>query len=307
MSKNQPTNKEIADTLDRIAGLLEVQNANPHRVRAYRNGAERARTMERSLADIVRSGDGQALKDLPDIGEGLASIITRYVESGHSGVLERLRGEVSPEQLFMMVPGIGEELSKRIVDQLDIHSLEELEQAAHDGRLAQVEGFGDKRVRMVEVSLAGMLSRGAQRRAQQRTGRINGDGEKPKQPAVETLLDLDREYRRKAEAGELPTIKPKRFNPEGKSWLPILHESSQGYHFTVLFSNTGRAHDLNKTHDWVVIYYEWNGREDQATVVTATRGPLEGKRIVRGREIETRRYYDQLEEPWFQVVHGDFP
>jgi hypothetical protein len=286
----RPSNQEIADTLEKIATLLEVQDANPHRVRAYRNGAQRVRTLDGSAAKIVRSGDGKALEKLPDIGQGLAGVITRFVETGHSNLLERLQGEVSPERLFRQVPGIGATLAKRIANELDIQTLEGLEQAAHDGRLAKVEGFGQKRIRTVQVSLAGMLSRTAYQRAQERTDSAD-EATEMGHPAVKLLLDIDATYRRKADANELPTIAPKRFNPEGKSWLPIMHASRDGYDFTVLYSNTARAHELNKTDDWVVIYYERDGREDQATVVTATRGPLEGKRVVRGREAESQRFY----------------
>jgi putative hydrolase len=59
----------------------------------------------------------------------------------------------------------------------------------------------------------------------------------------------------------------------------------------VLFSNTAQAHKLNKTRDWVVLFYEKDGVEDQATVVTETRGELKGKRVVRGREQECKKYY----------------
>jgi hypothetical protein len=56
-----------------------------------------------------------------------------------------------------------------------------------------------------------------------------------------------------------------------------------------LFSNTARAHDLGRTHDWVVIYfYDDDHRESQCTVVTETHGPMTGKRVVRGREAECR-------------------
>jgi hypothetical protein len=55
---------------------------------------------------------------------------------------------------------------------------------------------------------------------------------------------------------------------------------------TALFSNTARAHALGRTHDWVVLFYERNGDEGQCTVVTETRGPLAGRRVVRGRESE---------------------
>jgi hypothetical protein len=291
MSKNQPTNQEIADVLDRIAELLEAQDANPHRVRAYRSGARRARGMEESLAEMVHSGGGQALQELPDIGEGLARVIVGYVHIGRSQLLDRLQGEVSPEKLFVQLPGIGENLAERIMEQLDVSTLEELEQAAHDGRLAQVEGFGPKRIRNVRVSLAGMLSRTAQRRARQRA-RDGKEQEAPQsQPGVGTLLNVDAEYRRKSQAGELTKIAPKRFNPEGEAWLPILHTSRAGWDFTALYSNTARAHELGKTDDWVVIYYERDSQEDQATVVTAGQGKLKGKRIVRGREAECERFY----------------
>lgn len=170
MSENQPTNQEIANVLERIADLLEAQEANPHRVRAYRNGADRVRSVEKSLAEMVRSGGGDALQELPDIGEGLARVISRFVDTGRSDLLERLQGEVSPEKLFSQVPGIGEELARRISDSLDVDTLEELERAAHYGRLGEVEGFGPERVENVRIGLAGMLSRAAQRRARQRAG-----------------------------------------------------------------------------------------------------------------------------------------
>jgi Holliday junction resolvasome RuvABC DNA-binding subunit len=295
LSNKQPTNAEIADVLQRIADLLEVQDANPHRVRAYRSGADRVRGTDESLAKMVRSGDGEALKELPDIGQGLARVITRYVHTGRSDVLDRLQGEVSPEKLFTQVPGVGQVLAERIVGQLGASTLEELELAAHDGRLAEVEGFGPKRVQSVRVSLTGMLSRAAQRRARRRAR--GEEKEAQEQPDVGTLLDVDAEYRHKAEADMLSKLAPKRFNPEGKAWLPILHTSRNGWDFTVLYSNTARAHDLGKTRDWVVIYYERDSGEDQAIVVTATHGPLEGKRIVRGREVECEHYYGQEGEP----------
>lgn len=289
MSGKKPTNDQIADVLDRIADLLEIQDANRFRVQAYRNGADTVRTADSSIADIALEGDEGALQDLPDIGEGIANIITSYVKTGRSEMLEQLQGEVAPGELFKQVPGIGEELAHRIAEELDVSTLEELEQAAHDGRLRDLEGFGPTKVRNIQVSLAGMLSTAAQR-----TRRCASGEEAPEeQPSVATLLDVDEEYRRKAEADELRKIAPKRFNPEGEAWLPILHTQRKGWDFTALYSNTARAHDLDKIHDWVVLYYERDGEEAQATVVTETHGPLEGKRVVRGREAECRRYYEQ--------------
>ena len=112
------------------------------------------------------------------------------------------------------------------------------------------------------------------------------------EPSVQLILQVDQQYRQKASAAELPMIVPKRFNPEGNAWLPVMHVSKQGWHFTALFSNTARAHQLNRTHDWVVIYfYDDQHHESQHTVVTEIHGALTGQRVVRGRETECREYY----------------
>ena len=106
-------------------------------------------------------------------------------------------------------------------------------------------------------------------------------------PPVSLLLEVDRMYREKAAAGQLRMIAPKRFNPKGIAWLPILHARHDDWHFTALFSNTKTAHQLDKTEDWVVIYFHREGQsEGRSTVVTESRGPMAGKRVVRGREGE---------------------
>jgi DNA polymerase (family X) len=113
-------------------------------------------------------------------------------------------------------------------------------------------------------------------------------------PSVEWLLDIDREYRAGAESGTLPKIAPRRFNPKGEAWLPVLHTQRGDWHFTALFSNTARAHDLERVHDWVVIYGEDKAHgERQYTVVTAAHGPLAGRRVVRGREADCRDWYSR--------------
>lgn len=289
MSDSLPSNEEIADVLDQIAELLEMQDENPFRIKAYRDGADSIRSFDGSVAQISLEGGEEQLQSIPNIGEGIARLIVSYVKTGRSEMLERLQSEVSPVDLFSQVPGIGEELAERISEELNISTLEELEQAAYDGRLDEIEGFGEKKVQNVQVSLAGMLSTSAQRSRRQ-TARQR---ETKEQPEIKTLLSVDEEYRRKAEANQLKKIAPKRFNPEGKAWLPILNTEKNGWQFTALYSNTALAHDLDKTHDWVVIYYEKGAQEDQETVVTETKGHLEGKRVVRGREAECREYYQK--------------
>jgi hypothetical protein len=186
------------------------------------------------------------------------------------------------------VPGLGEELAARIHRELHVDTLEELELAAHDGRLEKLPGFGARRVRGVREALAGMLGRSTRRRARRIRYEESHETAPPAQPSVATLLAVDAEYRRRAEEGSLRTIAPRRFNPERRAWLPVLHTELEGWSFTALFSNTARAHELGTTRDWVILYYERDGHEDQCTVVTERHGPLAGRRVVRGREAECR-------------------
>ena len=110
-------------------------------------------------------------------------------------------------------------------------------------------------------------------------------------PSVADLLGVDREYRERADQGDLPTIAPRRLNPEGERWLPILHTTRGGRRFTALFSNTSRAHQLRRTLDWVLIYYDAGSGEQQYTVVTERKGLLARHRVVRGRESECATHY----------------
>jgi hypothetical protein len=73
----------------------------------------------------------------------------------------------------------------------------------------------------------------------------------------------------------------------------VLHTQRGVRHYTVLYSNTARAHHLGKTRDWVVLYFDDEGRDGQYTVITAQWEPLKGKRIVRGRESECVAHYRQ--------------
>ena len=110
-------------------------------------------------------------------------------------------------------------------------------------------------------------------------------------PPVSELLDVDREYREKVFAGQLQLIAPRRFNPAGEAWLPILHTGRGTRHYTALYSNTARAHGAGKTRDWVVLYHDDGSGERLHTVVTAARGSMRGRRVVAGREPECVAFY----------------
>lgn len=278
-------NEIITDKLREAADLLEQQGANPFRVRAYRQAAETVNHLDRDVGAISETGGVKALKSLPGIGAGIAAAILEIVHTGQWSQTERLRGTLDPEKLFQTIPGIGPELAARIHDTLHVDTLEALEVAAHDGRLESVPGVGRRRATMIRANLANMLTR----RRVRPVDKFHG-------PPVELLLDVDQEYRERAENADLPRISPRRFNPDNRAWLPILHTNRERWHFTALYSNTARAHELKRTHDWVVVYfYDDNHEEGQHTIVTETRGALVGRRVVRGREPECRTYYNALD------------
>jgi DNA polymerase (family X) len=273
--KTSNHNQFVADRLREAASLLEQQGANRFRVAAYRKAAEMIDSLEQDITLMVQADGFRGLMALRGIGPQIARAIGEMVRTGRWMQLERLRGTLDPEWLFSQVPGIGPRLAQSVVDELHIDTLEALEVAVHNGRLDKLPGFGARRVAMVRTALAELLG---QRRPSQKPH---------EEPGVDVLLDVDREYREKAAANKLRHIAPRRFNPQNEAWLPVLHTERGHWQFTVLFSNTGLAHQLGRTRDWVVIYFQTDSHaEGQRTVVTETQGPLEGKRVVRGRERE---------------------
>lgn len=275
-------NQAVAERLREMAELLEAQGANPFRAGAYRKAGDTVARWQQDLRELFDQAGVPGLDTIPGVGKGIASAIAEILITGRWAQLDRLRGSVDPVQLFQTIPGVGEGTARRIHDALAVDTLEALEAAAHEGRLETVQGIGPRRAAAIRASLAAMLDR-VRRRPRLAPGPA-------REPPVALLLEIDREYRDQAAAGQLPTIAPKRFNPEGTSWLPILHADRRGWHFTALYSNTARAHELDTTRDWVVIYFydDEHHVEGQRTVVTETRGALVGKRVVRGRERELR-------------------
>jgi DNA polymerase/3'-5' exonuclease PolX len=279
-------NQAIAAKLRELAELLEQQQANPFRVNAYRRAARTIIGHDETLSLLAEREGLEGLERLPGIGRSIALAIDEMLRTGRWIQLARLRGSLDPEQVFRSIPGIGPQLAKRIHDALEVETLPGLELAAHDGRLEKVPGVGPRRAGMISAALAQMLQ-----------GRPTRRRLPVAEPPVAILLDADREYREKAAAGTLRKIAPRRFNPTGEAWLPILHTQRDDWHFTALFSNTARAHDLGKIDDWVVLYFHTDhGPEVQRTVVTETYGPMTGRRVVRGREGECERRYRALAE-----------
>jgi len=146
-------NPQIARVFEEIADILEIQNANPFRIRAYRNAV---RTVEAQATPLKRMlADGKQLTDLPGIGKEMAAHVKEMVETGTLGFRDELLAEV-PRSLveLMRLPGVGPKKAKKLWDDLKIGSVDELEEAAKAGRIAAAPGFGAKSQEKILAGIA---------------------------------------------------------------------------------------------------------------------------------------------------------
>lgn len=136
-------NTEIADLFDTLADLLEIEDANPFRIRAYRNAALTIRQHSRSMQSLV--DEGKKLTDLPGIGEDLAEKIKTILKTGKLPLLEEVRAR-TPAALsdLMTIEGLGPKRVKTLYKELKIRSLDDLKRKAKDGKIHELEGFGEK-------------------------------------------------------------------------------------------------------------------------------------------------------------------
>lgn len=136
-------NSEVADIFNQTADLLEIQGENPFRIRAYRNAARTVKNLSKSVSQLV--SENEDLSKYSGIGKDLAGKIKKIVETGSFEVLEKLKKQV-PEELsgLMNISGLGAKRVAEIYKELDISSLDELEQALDSGQIRQLEGFGKK-------------------------------------------------------------------------------------------------------------------------------------------------------------------
>jgi DNA polymerase (family 10) len=136
-------NVEIARVLAEVADVLEIQGADSFRIRAYRNAVRTVEVQTRPLERMV--AEGVPLTDLPAIGKEMAGHIRELATTGTLAFRDRLIAEV-PRTLIelMRLPGVGPKKARRLWDELHIGSVDELEAAAREGRVAALAGFGEK-------------------------------------------------------------------------------------------------------------------------------------------------------------------
>lgn len=145
-------NRRIAEVFEEIADLLELEDANPFRIRAYRNGARTLRGEETPLAGLVAAGI--ALPKLPGIGHDLGEKIVEIARSGDCQLLQRLHQEV-PAGLaeLLHLPGIGPKRVRQLYHELGVDSLSALQQALACGQVRQLAGFGPQLVERLRQAL----------------------------------------------------------------------------------------------------------------------------------------------------------
>jgi DNA polymerase (family 10) len=135
-------NARIADRLDAFASLLELREANPYTVRAYRRAAKTVRAAAVPISELVRAG---RVRDLRGIGPGIEARLAELVETGTIAELVELERELAPDLVGLgRYLGLGAKRSVELARALDVRTADELRRAAADGRLRTVPGIGPK-------------------------------------------------------------------------------------------------------------------------------------------------------------------
>ena len=143
MPASQPTNEEIAELFEQLGVMLEMQGESVFKIRAYQRAARAIEGLSSPLAQAVV--DGQKLTGIPGIGKAISEKIHELVTTGRVLTYERVKGELPEGALDLLaIPGIGPKTAVLIGTELGISSVEGVEQAAQDGRLASLPRMGNK-------------------------------------------------------------------------------------------------------------------------------------------------------------------
>src|SRR5438445_3283416 len=146
-------NPDIARLFDEVADLLEIQDANPFRVRAYRNAARTIRDFPESLADLVRAGT-KDLTEIPGIGKDLAEKITEIVGTGALKLHRQLAAKLPAGLLDLLrIPGLGPKRVKLLHKKLKVKAAADLASALDAGRVRKLKGFGEKMEEKIRAGL----------------------------------------------------------------------------------------------------------------------------------------------------------
>ena len=146
-------NIDVARTLTELADLLEIQGASPFRIRAYRNAVNTINSLSRPLKDMVE--DGEDLTELPDVGKSVAKYIGEFLDTGSISRLDEV-STAFPRSLveLMRLDRVGPKKARKLFEELDVRTVDDLATALETGRVQEIDGFGaksaDKIVRAIE-------------------------------------------------------------------------------------------------------------------------------------------------------------
>jgi DNA polymerase (family 10) len=153
-----PDNRALAEAFEQIADLLSLQDANPFRIRAYRNAARVLAGLKTDLAALVAAG--KPLPKLPGVGEDLSGKLLELIGSGHVGLLDRLRRQVPSSMAeLLQLPGLGPKRARALYEELHAQTLPQLLRAARDDRVRPLAGFGAKTQQQLIEALETRLTR----------------------------------------------------------------------------------------------------------------------------------------------------
>jgi hypothetical protein len=253
-------NQTISYLLRAQANRLEREEGSLLRVRAYRQAADAIDALTTPLAILYAELGIGGLAKLPTIGDHLAYTLEGLLTTGEWRTMRPEEAHREPNRQLSSLPGIGPKLALRLREHLGVDSLDDLERAASEGRLAAVV-IGPRRLQRLREALA---------------QRHRPGSPLPGEPPVADLLHIDAEFRRVA-GGQF-----------------LLAGECAGFHWRAHFAQSALAHRLEQTRDWVEVRFDDGRQAGERIVLTEQHGDLAGRRVVRGREDECRTLYGLL-------------
>jgi DNA polymerase (family 10) len=197
VAKALPRNADVAEQLELLADLLELEGEASFRVVAYRRAAQRIRETAGSVAELALAGRA---KELSGIGKTIEEKIVQVVEDGEMHALTKRKGIVPPEVvLFMRLPGLGPKTAARIWRELGVTTVEELKRAAEAEQIRTLTGLGAKAEERILKALA-------EKKQEPSDRRLLGDG----LPALLAVVSVLRDHPAAAEVSEAGSARRRR-------------------------------------------------------------------------------------------------
>jgi DNA polymerase (family 10) len=197
VSRALPRNTDVADQLDLLADLLELEGEASFRVVAYRRAAQRIRETAGSVAELALEGRA---KELTGIGKTIEEKIVQVVEDGEMHALTKRKNIVPAEVvLFMRLPGLGPKTAARIWKELGVTTIDELKQAAEAEQIRTLAGLGAKSEERILRALA-------EKKQEPSNRRLLGDG----LPALLAVVSVLREHPAAVEVSEAGSARRRR-------------------------------------------------------------------------------------------------